>query len=149
MNITIPVELVDCTIDDLAMALRNPETDTVRIRIEIGETDLTFGEYEREAIGFSKYLRSGLTPDGWRLLFHAACFDGPFTAADLAGALGLDDPAEIRHRMRAIGRTGAYKAVRGQVNEDVPVRSRRVDGETEYWVNEWWRRAILRVDEGR
>ena len=65
MNATLPIELVDCTIDEVLDALRDPETNTVRIRIEVGETELEGGEHEREAIWFAKDLRAGLTPEGW------------------------------------------------------------------------------------
>jgi len=145
MNATLPIEL-NCTIEDILDALRNPETNTVRIRIEVGETELEYGEHEREAIWFAKDLRAGLTPDGWELIRTAAKFDGQFTAAELANALSLDDAQDVRHRMRALGRTGVYKEIVSQVHDDLPIRSRRVDGKAQYWVTEWWRRAIQRVD---
>jgi len=149
MNVALPLEFVDCSIDDVIAALRHPETNTVRIRIEVGETELEYGEHEREAIWFAKDLRAGLTPRGWELVRAAANFEGQFTAADLADALGLEDPQEIRNRMRALGRTGTYKELRRQVQDDVPIRSRRVGRETRYWMTEWWRQAIRRIDEGR
>jgi hypothetical protein len=79
----------------------------------------------------------------------AARFESGFTADDLAEALDLADAQDVRHRMRVLGRTGAYKQVLDSVGADAPIRSRRAGGTTHYWMTEWWRRAIVRVDEAR
>lgn len=67
-----------------------------------------------------------------------------FGADELAQALGVSQK-EVAHRMRALGRTNAYKEVERQQHEDVPIRSRRERGDMRYWMAPWWQNAIRTI----
>lgn len=122
----------------------DPEDERLVLRIEPTETHLQYGEHEREAIWGAKELRGALATDGWNLIVAASRFDGPFQSPDLAAALDISEEA-VAHRMRALGRTHAYKKLDATTNGDVPIRSRRERGVLTYWMAPWWQNAIQTI----
>jgi hypothetical protein len=102
-----------------------------------------FGEVAREADIFLRRIHHGVSERVWQLISTGAEFDGEFTAEEIAGRLDVA-VADVRTRLRALGRSRAFKENR---QADVPWHSAWNGTKQVYEMAPHVRRIIRKIDQ--